>query len=408
MKVSVVGLGYIGLPSSVVVANAGHAVLGVDTNSKIVEQINAGKAHITEPLLAELVQNAVSEGSLRASTEAEPADIFMIAVPTPFNSVGDEKLADLTYLYSAIDGISTQLRPGNLIIIESTVPIGTTDLVCDYLSKLRDDLTISGSEKHRPSDIHLAFCPERVLPGNIIHELKHNNRIIGGSSAMAATLAKDFYSTFVTGSVDVVSQPKIAEAAKLVENTYRDVNIAFANQLSMFADQLDLNVWEIINVANKHPRVNILNPGCGVGGHCIAVDPWFLISANKEHTSLFSHAREINLKKTEYVICRIFEIAKSEMVKDIICLGLTYKSDSDDLRESPSLYIYQNLKRKLGKRVKAFDPNLSKEDNKTLGSLDNIDDIDPSRTIFILLVDHSAFTNILPECSQVLNFTSEQ
>jgi UDP-N-acetyl-D-mannosaminuronic acid dehydrogenase len=405
MKVSVIGLGYIGLPSAVIMANSGHSVLGIDINDSIVEKTKAGHTHISEPNLEQLLKTTLENGNLRAEKIAEPSDIFIIAVPTPFNALGSEKTADLSFLNSAIKSISPLLRPGNLIIIESTVPIGTTDIISEYITTLRNDLTISNSSEYYSTDIHIAFCPERVLPGNILYELENNNRIVGGSSQQAAKIAKAFYSTFVNGEIDIVGEPKIAEAAKLVENTYRDVNIAFSNELSMLAEQLNLNVWDIIKVANKHPRVNILNPGCGVGGHCIAVDPWFLIASNSEYTGLIRLARETNLRKTEYVIQKILECAKKQTDKEIICLGLTYKKNSDDLRESPSLQIFNRLKEKLGLRVNAYDPNLSSANNKLLGSMDNLDGVNPSNTILILLVDHTEFNKPFDNFHLVIDFT---
>jgi UDP-N-acetyl-D-mannosaminuronic acid dehydrogenase len=332
-----VGLGYIGLPTAATLATRGIEVIGVDINERVVNRLNEGKAHFSEPDLDILLEAAVKTGKLRAVLEPVPADVFIIAVPTPFQA---DKSADLSYVENAARAVARVLTPGNLVILESTCPVGTTRRVCEWIANERPDLRppLDG----RPGDIHVAYCPERILPGRMVFELVENDRIIGGMSKACSQHAEELYRLFVRGALFATKAP-IAELVKLIENAYRDVNIAFANELSIICHELQLNVWEAIALANRHPRVNILNPGPGVGGHCIAVDPWFLISAYRSQAPLMSAARQVNDGKPQRVLAQVR--AQMERFKRpvIACLGLAYKPDIDDLRESPALHIVQAL-----------------------------------------------------------------
>ena len=330
-KICVVGLGYIGLPTASLLATKGFAVHGVDTRADVVETINAGKIHIVEPELDVLVRSAVHSGQLRAATEPEPADVFIIAVPTPFK---EGHAPDLSYVEAASRKVAQHVAPGNLVILESTSPVGTTERVAQWILEERRDLE-GGS-------IRVAHCPERVLPGRILHELVANDRIVGGIDDASTDAAADFYRRFVSGEV-LTTDARTAELAKLTENTYRDVNIALANELSLVCDHLNVNVWRLIELANHHPRVDILQPGPGVGGHCLAVDPWFIVDSAPEQARLIRTAREVNDAKPEWVIRRVR--AKADRIKDpvIACFGIAYKADIDDLRESPAVAIVHSL-----------------------------------------------------------------
>jgi len=329
-KICVVGLGYIGLPTAAVLSSRGYDVHGFEVNSKAVEIINAGKAHIVEPELDILVRAAVQMGKLKASTEPAPADIFMLCVPTPFQ---DDHVPDLSFVRNATEAICPLIEAGNLIILESTSPPGTTEMVADIVAS-KTGLAVG--------DLHFAHAPERVLPGKILREVVENDRIIGGLNERSTEICAEFYRTFVSGELHL-TDARTAETAKLVENAFRDVNIAFANELSLLADQLDLDVWRLIELANKHPRVDILSPGPGVGGHCIAVDPWFLVHASPEMTPLIRMAREVNQQKPQRVVERIVKRAGRFKNPKIACLGLAYKPDIDDLRESPAVAIVDAL-----------------------------------------------------------------
>jgi UDP-N-acetyl-D-mannosaminuronic acid dehydrogenase len=342
--ISVIGLGYIGLPTAAVIASRRKNVIGVDTNQQAVNTINKGKIHIVEPELDIVVHAAVAEGYLRASTTPEPADAFLIAVPTPFK--GDHE-PDLIYINSAAVAISPVLKKGDLVILESTSPVGTTEQMATWLAEARPDLTFPQTHGEN-SDIRIAHCPERVLPGQVVRELVENDRVIGGMTTRCSEAAASLYKLFVKGEC-VITNVRTAEMAKLSENSFRDVNIAFANELSIICDNLGINVWELIKLANRHPRVNILQPGPGVGGHCIAVDPWFIVNSAPDAARVIKVAREVNDSKPSWVIQKIVEAAKCFNDPKIACMGLAFKPDIDDLRESPALQIVELLaKEQLG------------------------------------------------------------
>ncbi|RIA56039.1 UDP-N-acetyl-D-mannosamine dehydrogenase [Dichotomicrobium thermohalophilum] len=336
-KITVVGLGYIGLPTAATLATRGVEVFGVDINDEVVSCINEGKAHFSEPDLDILLEAAVSTGKLRAYCEPKPADAFIIAVPTPLR---EDRSADLSHVETATRSISQLLKPGNLIVIESTCPVGTTEKVCGWIAEERPDLEVPREPK--AGDIQIAYCPERILPGNMVFELVHNDRIIGGVSPKCSARAEDLYRLFLRGEV-LRTSSAVAELVKLAENAYRDVNIGFANELSNVCDKLGVDVWETIELANRHPRVNILRPGPGVGGHCIAVDPWFLISMASEVTPLMRAARTVNDEKPRIVVDAVRRNIDRFKRPTVACLGLAYKPDVDDLRESPALQIAETL-----------------------------------------------------------------
>ena len=377
-KICVVGLGYIGLPTAAVLGSRGYKVHGVEINPAAVETINSGKAHIVEPDLDILVRAAVTTGNLKAYTQPAEADIFMICVSTPLTP---ENKPELSYVRSATRSIVPFLKKGDLVILESTSPPGTTEMIATIVLEESD---------FQKGDIHFAHAPERVLPGKILREVVENDRIIGGIDDASTEKAADFYSSFVTGKL-LRTHCRTAETAKLVENAFRDTNIAFANELSLFCDRLDLDVWELIRLANHHPRVNILNPGPGVGGHCIAVDPWFLVDCAPEMTKLIRTSREVNEAKPDWVVERV--IAKAEKFKDptIACLGLAYKPDIDDLRESPAVEIVRSLQKKNLGHLKIVEPNLESHDQFELSMLDEALD---AADIVLILVGHKPFLSI--------------
>ncbi|QDF29520.1 UDP-N-acetyl-D-mannosamine dehydrogenase [Halarcobacter anaerophilus] len=348
-KICVVGLGYIGLPTAALLANRGYEVHGVDVVPSTVETINQGKIHIVEPALDTFVKSAVNSKKLKADLKPTQADVFIIAVPTPFH---DGFVPNIDYVVSATKSIAPYVREGNIIILESTSPVGTTELV---------ESTLKGNGVNT-STLYISHCPERVLPGQIMRELVENDRIVGGITPESTQKTVDFYKTFVQGEV-LSTDARTAEMAKLTENSFRDTNIAFANELSMLCDKFDINVWELISLANRHPRVNILQPGAGVGGHCIAVDPWFIVHAGGETAKMIRTAREVNTYKTEWVIEKIknasleFEVKNKRKAK-IACMGLSFKPDIDDLRESPALYIARRLKAD-GLDILAVEPNIN-------------------------------------------------
>ena len=352
-KISVFGLGYVGLPVSAAFASRGFEVIGIDIQPSIVEVINSGRIHIVEPDLDMLVQAAVSAGKLRATLQPELADAFIIAVPTPFK---DDHEPDLAYVRQATEMIAPLLKKGNLVILESTSPVGTTEQICTWIGELRPDLVLPEPLKDK-ADVHVAHCPERVLPGNVLRELVDNDRIIGGISPNCAAAAAELYQTFVKGEL-YLTNTRTAELAKLVENAYRDVNIAFANELSLICERLSINVWEMIELANRHPRVNILKPGPGVGGHCIAIDPWFIIAAAKDLSKVIRAAREVNDSKPHAVVSKIKSAAARLRQPVIACLGLSYKADIDDLRESPALHIVEQLARDNVGELLIVEPNI--------------------------------------------------
>jgi len=390
-KICVVGLGYIGLPTASLLANRGYKVHGVDVVQSTVDIINQGKIHIVEPDLDTFVQSAVNSGNLVADVKPAEADIFIVAVPTPFK---DDHVPNIDYIVSATKALAPYVKEGNIVILESTSPVGTTDIMEQTLKDEGIDTT----------HIHFAHCPERVLPGRIMHELVANDRIVGGTTEVATKLTADFYRNFVTGKV-LETDARTAEMAKLTENSFRDVNIAFANELSMLAGKFDIDVWELIDLANRHPRVNILQPGCGVGGHCIAVDPWFIVDAAKGDAKIIRAAREVNDYKSEWVIEKVknaaleFEKTHGKKAK-IACMGLAFKPDIDDLRESPALYITQRLvAEKLD--VLAVEPNIdSHPDLNVVGYKEAVTLAD----IVVFLVAHKEFLDLEVDESKV-NFS---
>jgi UDP-N-acetyl-D-mannosaminuronic acid dehydrogenase len=392
-KISVLGLGYVGLPVSAVFAGCGFDVIGVDVEPQIVDTINKGRVHIVEPDLDMVVRAAVSEGKLRATLKPEPADAFIIAVPTPFTG---NKQPDLRYVHQATAAIAPVLQKGNLIVLESTSPVGTTDEICARIAALRPDLRLPDPQRGG-GDIHIAHCPERVLPGRVLHELVHNDRIIGGISSECAKRVAELYRSFMRGELHL-TDARSAELAKLTENAYRDVNIAFANELSIICEKLGIDVWNVIELANRHPRVNILKPGPGVGGHCIAVDPWFIVAAAGDSAKLLRSAREVNDSKPKLVFDKIKNAAKDLGSPIIACLGLSYKADIDDLRESPALEIVEMLAHAdLGSlhivepHIERLPPALSGYKNLRLSGLEPAL---AAAQIVVLLVDHRAFRAI--------------
>jgi len=392
-KISVLGLGYVGLPVSAAFASRGFDVVGVDVQPSIVDVINSGRIHIVEPDLDMLVQAAVSGGKLRATLEAEPADAFIIAVPTPFK---EDNVPDLSYVQQAAEMIAPLLKQGDLVVLESTSPVGTTEQICAWIGERRPDLVLPEPMKEK-ADIHVAHCPERVLPGSVLRELVDNDRIIGGISPACAEAAADLYQTFVKGELHLTNA-RTAELAKLVENAFRDVNIAFANELSMVCERLNINVWELIDLANKHPRVNILKPGPGVGGHCIAVDPWFIVAAAKDLTKVIRAAREVNDSKPRAVVEKIKAAAARLRQPVIACLGLSYKADIDDLRESPALHIVEDLARQKVGELLVVEPNM-RNLPRSLSDLPHVKaaELQPALAaadIIVLLVDHRQFKRV--------------
>lgn len=350
--ISVVGLGYIGLPTAAVLASRKKKVIGVDVSQDAVDTINRGEIHIVEPELDLVVHAAVTAGYLRATTQPEAADAFLIAVPTPFK---DNHEPDLSYIEAASRSIAPVLKQGDLVILESTSPVGTTEQLADWLAEARPDLTFPQTHG-KDSEIRIAHCPERVLPGHVIRELVENDRVIGGITPKCSEAAASLYKIFVEAEC-VVTTARTAEMAKLTENSFRDVNIAFANELSIICDELDINVWELVHLANRHPRVNILKPGPGVGGHCIAVDPWFIVSQTPEEARLIRTAREVNDCKPELVVNSIIAQAEVLKTKQVVCMGAAFKPDIDDLRESPALKIIHKLAH-TGYKVRLVEPNI--------------------------------------------------
>lgn len=385
--ICVIGLGYIGLPTASIFATKGKKVLGVDVVERVVETINDGRIHIEEPDLDILVRAAVQSGNLRASTKPEPADTYIIAVPTPFHHDQESVLPDLSYVESAIKSIAGVVRPGNLIILESTSPVGTTEKMRDWL--------LEELPNCKADDFHFAHCPERILPGQMLKELVTNDRIAGGLTPEASERACRLYETFCTAEI-FLTDARTAELAKLTENSYRDVNIAFANEMSMICDQLDIDVWELIKLANRHPRVNILNPGPGVGGHCIAVDPWFIVSACPDRARLIETARRVNDSKPAHVIEQVRERAARFRKPIIACLGLAFKADVDDLRESPALSIAERLAQEYGEDLIVCEPHVKELPRSLAGKakLELAEEAIQKADIVVLLVDHRPFKRL--------------
>lgn len=391
-SISMIGLGYIGLPTAAVLASRGINVIGLDINQHAVDTINQGRIHIVEPDLEALVHEVVRTGRLRATTKPEAADAFLIAVPTPFK--GDHE-PDLAYVEAAARSIAPVLKKGDLVILESTSPVGSTEQMAQWLADARPDL-IFPQRAGESADINIAYCPERVLPGNVINELVENDRVVGGMTLRCAERAVALYKTFVKGQC-IVTNARTAEMCKLTENSFRDVNIAFANELSLICDELNINVWELIRLANHHPRVNILQPGPGVGGHCIAVDPWFIVDKSPKTARLIRTAREVNDFKPHFVIEKVKAAAAKFKNPKIACLGLAFKADIDDLRESPSVEIVQHLKKmKLGDlylvepHIAILPKNLEDENVCLMEAQEAVKKAD----IVLLLVNHQAFKDI--------------
>jgi UDP-N-acetyl-D-mannosaminuronic acid dehydrogenase len=392
--VSMIGLGYIGLPTAAMFAARKTRVIGVDVNRVAVDTINQGRIHIVEPELDMIVHSCVSEGWLRATTTPEPADAFLIAVPTPFKGNHEP---DVSYVQAAAESIAPVLRAGNLVVLESTSPVGTTQAMVGWLAKARPDLKFP-LQGHAQVDVNIAYCPERVLPGQVVRELVENDRIIGGLTPQCSQRAAALYRIFVKGEL-LVSNARTAEMCKLTENSYRDVNIAFANELSMICDKLDIDVWELIRLANRHPRVKVLQPGAGVGGHCIAVDPWFIVDRSPNEARLIRAAREVNDGKPAWVVAKVRAAAQEVIERGlepvVALLGLAFKPNIDDLRESPALQIAQALVESLPARYLLVEPHIG----DTPASLSGLPLFTPERAIaeaniVVLLVAHRQFGSV--------------
>ena len=405
--ISVIGLGYIGLPTAAVFASRKKQVIGVDVNQNAVDIINRGQIHIVEPDLDMVVHAAVTEGYLRATTKPEPADAFLIAVPTPFK--GDHE-PDLTYIESASKSIAPVLKKGDLVILESTSPVGATEQMAAWLAEARSDLTFPQTHGE-DSDIRIAHCPERVLPGHVLRELVQNDRVIGGMTPKCSQSAINLYKIFVQGDC-IVTNARTAEMCKLTENSSRDVGIASANELSMICDKLEINVWELISLANRHPRVNILQPGPGVGGHCIAVDPWFIVSKTPEQARLIRTAREVNDSKPQWVIDKV-KVAVADFLQSnpdktarevtIACFGLAFKPDIDDLRESPAVEITVRISAEHAGQVLVVEPNIKDIPQilSTKTKLDSMQNAINEADILVLLVDHKEFKGMIEDASKI-------
>src|SRR5882672_1820855 len=388
-KVAVIGLGYIGLPTAALIASRGIQVVGIDTKEDVVRTVASGAIHIAEPDLDGLVQKVVSSGSLVTSTTPQPADVFIIAVPTPIDG---SNRPDLTSVNAAVESMLDVLAPGNLVILESTSPIGTTEGIAKRITERRPDLHIDTNGKDEAC-ISVAYCPERVLPGRILSELINNDRCIGGITPSCTRQAQRFYKMFVRGAC-VATTVRAAELVKLTENAFRDTNIAFANELSLICDRHDINVWEVIDLANRHPRVNILRPGPGVGGHCIAVDPWFIIDAAPDLARVMRVSRDVNNDKTKNVVERAEAMIDDHPYANIACCGLTFKANVEDMRESPALEITLHLAEKYGSRIKIVEPNLRQlplDLSKHGAQFMDIDEAVRVCEIAIVLVDHDEF-----------------
>jgi len=397
--ISVIGLGYIGLPTAAAFASCRKRVVGVDTNAYAVDTINRGEIHIVEPGLEQAVKTAVDRGYLRAVMQPEPADAFLIAVPTPFQ---EGHQPDISYIHAATLSIAPVLKKGDLVILESTSPVGTTEQMADWLASARPDLSFPHQTGDN-ADIHIAYCPERVLPGQAMVELFNNDRVIGGMTATCSQLACELYKLFLTGEC-AVTQVRTAEMCKLTENSFRDVNIAFANELSLICADQQINVWELIRLANRHPRVNILQPGPGVGGHCIAVDPWFIVAQNPQQSRLIRTAREVNDGKPFRVLeqvkqqvaeCLITSNKRASELK-IACFGLAFKPDIDDLRQSPAMQITQLIADWHQGETLVVEPHISQLPPSLAAQaiLLTTEDALQQADILVMLVDHRQFKSI--------------
>lgn len=391
--ISMIGLGYIGLPTAALIASRGTNVIGIDVNQDAVDTINSGAVHIVEPDLDIIVRSVVTTGNLRATTTCEPADAFLVAVPTPFQS---DKTPDLSYIQSAAVALAPVLEKGNLVVLESTSPVGTTEKLANWLSELRTDLTFP-QQAGISADIQIAYCPERVLPGQVLQELVNNDRVIGGMTPHCAKRASELYKIFVKGEC-ISTTARTAELCKLTENAYRDVNIAFANEISLVCDSLEVNVWELIEHANRHPRVNILKPGPGVGGHCIAIDPWFIVNSAPQLTRLIQTARQVNDSKPDFIVDKVKSRACRFKNARIACLGLAFKADIDDLRESPALEIVKVLASDSVGHLLLVEPNITElpkelRDNQNV-SLVSLEYAIKNSDIILGLVDHTEIRNL--------------
>lgn len=397
-SVAFVGLGYIGLPTSVTMANHGVSVTGVDINEDNVARINRGEVTIVEPGLEESLKKAVESGNLKATTLMPHADVYILAVPTPFK---ENYEGDLSYVFAAAESIAPVLEGDELVILESTSPPLSTQKMAEKILSLRPDLVADGAQnpENKPV-VHFAHCPERILPGQAMEELITNDRIIGGQTPEATRRATEVYASFCTGEL-LPTDDKTAEMAKLTENSFRDVNIAFANELSLIADNLSISVWELIELANHHPRVNILQPGPGVGGHCIAVDPWFIVSADRENSNLIRTAREVNDGKPNWVVDKVNNAVQHLEQPTVAVLGLAFKANIDDLRESPALNITKRLSSVLpAAKILAVEPNVASLPT-SLSALENVrlsdlDEATQAADVVLLLVDHDEFTEFDP------------
>jgi len=377
-SVSVIGLGYIGLPTAALLASKGYMVKGMDTNEYAVETINKGEIHIVEPDLDAYVRSAVANGKLKAHLDVQAGDIYIICVPTPFHTDAGLPKPNVDYVIEAAESISPHVKNGDIVILESTSPVGTTEMIRDVLQKNGVDT----------SAIIIAYCPERVLPGKIMSELVDNARVIGGINSQSTEVVAAFYRTFVNGEI-LETEAKTAEMCKLTENSFRDVNIAFANELSVLCDNNGVDVWELIKLANHHPRVNILQPSTGVGGHCIAVDPWFIVSGDPENSRIIKTAREVNDAKPGWVIDKIKAKADSLNTKKVACLGLAFKPDIDDLRESPAVRVVESLIEQ-GYEVSCVEPNIS--DHKKYHLID-VNKAIAEFDVIAFLIKHKEFTS---------------
>ena len=390
MKALFMGLGYIGLPSAALVAKNGIDVVGVDVNPNVVDTVNQGKVHIVEPDLDILVREVVHSGKLRATTVPESADVFFIVVPTPFKH---NRRADISYVEAATRAVVPHLKEGNLFIIESTSPVFTTEKITALIYKLRPELK---------DKIYIAYCPERVLPGDILNELVHNDRVIGGIDEESALRAIEFYKHFVKGQLHA-TDARTAEMCKLTENSSRDVQIAFANELSMVCEKAGINVWRLIELANKHPRVNILQPGSGVGGHCIAVDPWFIVTEYPEQANLIKRARETNDYKSDWCATKVISacvdfVQKHNREPIVACMGLAFKPDIDDLRESPAKYIASRVINEANASVLVVEPNI---ENHHTFKLTDFQEAYKQADIVAWLVRHKEFLTILKSSTKI-------
>ena len=397
MKVSIIGLGYIGLPTAALIAKKGLDVQGIDINNSIIQTINTGKSPIVEFGLEDLISSTVSSGKLIASKDIVKSDVFVITVQTP---LAQNNQPDMTFVSQVIQSIAPLIEKGNLIILESTSPVGATELISDELRNLRKDLSFPHYKSTKDHDVNIAYCPERVLPGNTLEELQTNDRILGGMTKQCAIKAQNFYNQFVQAEC-LLTDSRTAEICKLTENSYRDVNIAFSNEISMICEENSIDIWELISLANRHPRVEMLQPGPGVGGHCLPIDPWFIVSTNPDSAELIKTARSVNDKKTSFVVNQIESSLKNNELSfeeiSICLLGISYKANSDDLRESPSLDILKKLTKFKFKNINVVEPNANflpeKESFQNINLLDLKEGIESSDVI-VSLVDHREFKGI--------------